>query len=883
MQQLGHYELLEKLGEGGMGVVYKARDTRLNRSVALKLLAAGAVTDDQRRRFLQEAQSASALNHPNIVTVYEIAGEGDREFIAMEYVAGRTLESLIGKLTLSTAVEYAIQIADALAAAHAAGIVHRDLKPGNLMVTDSGRVKVLDFGLAKAAEPLPHGPGSETVTAEGVIAGTISYMSPEQAEGKRVDYRSDIFSFGTLLYEMVTGRRAFHGDSPVSTLAAILHLEPEPVSAYAENAPRELNRILQHCFAKSPERRWQSMADVRLALEDLKRDLQSPAPVTAPVAHRRNLWMAVALVAAGVAVAAAAIALLRGGSSAPEQYAIRRITADNAAHVSVAISPDGKLIAYSSDRGRDGNLDIWVRQTAGGDPVRLTSGLGRCHNPAFSPDGSMLAFRCEGDGGGIYTASALGGTPRKIADGYYPRFSPDGATISFVPAASAVSGPARSIMTVPAQGGTPRELKTKFAVSGAAIWSPDGSEFLYIGIDVERHRAGDDWFLISRDGRRDAATGAIKAIRRAGLGFGRPWSWTSAGVLMHVENAGGSNIYRVEFDAGRGVRSRPVPVTMAPGWNFSPAASQDGLKIAFISGTNVSSNLWEAAIDPETGKSTGEPRRITEGIEFRRSPFPSRDGAWVAYISGNEARIREVATGKEVRFGRASTGASPVISEDGSQVAYSVFENRKPAIYVVEARGGIPRRVCEDCGRPSQFIGNRILYDRGGQASEIGLLDMNTGQTGTLLREPKYRLMTPRIAPDGRLICFTAQLEGRARNIYVAPFSAGAPIDKSRWITVVTGSELERQPFWSPNGNLIYFLSDRDGNRCVWAQRIDTASGKPSGEPFAVRHFHVARQNLSEFGDPAEVGLSFAGNRMFFAMREMQTDIWLAERIAPEQ
>jgi len=245
---VGHYEILEQLGEGGMGVVYKARDVLLNRTAALKFLPAdGAEADDKRRRFVQEAQAASALNHPNIVTIYEVGQANGRDFIAMELVQGRPLDEVIGRKALpqGRSIAYGVQIADALAAAHSAGIVHRDLKPGNVMVADSGLIKVLDFGLAKlvtrasdASDATRTVLGDSPKTAEGLILGTVSYMSPEQAEGRPVDHTSDIFSFGALFYEMLTGRRAFHGESTVSTLAAILTAEPAPLSAEARRASR---------------------------------------------------------------------------------------------------------------------------------------------------------------------------------------------------------------------------------------------------------------------------------------------------------------------------------------------------------------------------------------------------------------------------------------------------------------------------------------------------------------------------------------------------------------------------------------------------------------------------------------------------------------------
>jgi serine/threonine-protein kinase len=276
------YQLLEKLGSGGMGDVYKAQDTRLNRFVAIKVLPAKMSTDpERRRRFIQEAQAASALNHPNIITIYDIVSQGDAQFMVMEFVSGNTLHDSIpaGGLSAPQVLQYGAQIADALAAAHAAGIIHRDLKPSNVMITRSGLVKVLDFGLAKLTDLNPTGDKQSAdlgpLTQEGAILGTVSYMSPEQAEGRPVDTRSDIFSFGSVLYEMVSGRRAFDGGSSISTLSSVLRDDVKPFADVAPNTPPLLEAIISRCLPKDPNARWQSMKEVEKALRTLKRTLDA--------------------------------------------------------------------------------------------------------------------------------------------------------------------------------------------------------------------------------------------------------------------------------------------------------------------------------------------------------------------------------------------------------------------------------------------------------------------------------------------------------------------------------------------------------------------------------------------------------------------------------
>ena len=423
--KLEAYEVIASLGVGGMGEVYRARDPRLDRTVALKILKDAHLRDgDQRARFLQEARSLAALNHPNILAIYDLLTIEGASVLVMEFVPGKPLDHIIPKkgLRTSEALRIASQIAAGLGAAHRQGIVHRDLKPGNIMVSDSGSVKILDFGLAKLVALTQDAGGetrtvaaSELQTNRGTILGTFSYMSPEQAEGKPIDARSDIFSFGCVLYEMLTGERAFKGNTPVSTLAAILNQEPKPAAQLAPDLPVGVGRILARCLRKSPAERFQNAQDLHMLLDELREDSQSGA--SGPIAVRRfgrpKRWIVVAL--AGVIALAAGLAA--GRFLWPREvpalaYSFAPITHDAGLTTEPALSPDGKLVAYASDRSATGNLELWVQQVSGvGDPLQLTHGDRDSHEPCFSHDGSQIAFRSEKDGGGLYSMPALGGEP----------------------------------------------------------------------------------------------------------------------------------------------------------------------------------------------------------------------------------------------------------------------------------------------------------------------------------------------------------------------------------------------------------------------------------------------------------------------------------------
>jgi eukaryotic-like serine/threonine-protein kinase len=451
-KSLRSYRIEAKLGAGGMGVVYKAVDSRLGRTAAIKILSSGVFNADRERRFVQEAKAASSLNHPNIVTIYDIdAQEVDGkplQYIAMEYVAGETLDQLIGKkgLRIRDVLKYAIQIADALAAAHAAGIVHRDLKPSNVIVTPLGVVKILDFGLAKLNEAgeadayaeTMHGEGAP-LTEEGTILGTVAYMSPEQADGKKVDSRSDVFSFGSVLYEMATGQRAFAGGSKLSSLSAVLYKDPQPASQAVAEVPPELDRIISRCLKKDPERRWQTMADVKVGLEELRDELDAsnfagaiPVPRVPSTPHTR-LWAGLGVLAGVLLGVALHISYERIYSRPADPPSFQRLTFRRGDVTSAKFAP-GETVVYSAEW--DGAASTLFSAQPGNHEARALA-LPSARVLAISPRGEMAILLGGDDVGTLARVPFGGGSPREVLEGVSGAdWGPDGDSLAVVRAVS---------------------------------------------------------------------------------------------------------------------------------------------------------------------------------------------------------------------------------------------------------------------------------------------------------------------------------------------------------------------------------------------------------------------------------------------------------------
>jgi Tol biopolymer transport system component/tRNA A-37 threonylcarbamoyl transferase component Bud32 len=707
---ISHYRILEKLGEGGMGVVYKARDTHLDRFVAIKVLPAERVADPERKkRFVQEAKTASALNHPNIIHVYDIDQQEGTDFLAMEYVQGRTLDQLIPRhgMRLNETLKTSVQMADALAAAHGAGIVHRDLKPANVMVSENGLVKILDFGLAKLAERSDGSdpdaktiqPGSDSQTEEGTILGTVSYMSPEQAEGKKVDARSDIFSFGSVLYEMTTGQRAFQGDSKMSTLAAILNKDPRPLKELAEGIPYDLEKIITRCLRKDPSRRFQTMADLKVALEELKEESDSGkllAPASAGVQRRRWKLVWATWLAALLLLAAVVVWFIRPPKIAPRPELVAvPLTSYPGVEMSPSFSPDGNQVAFSWNGEKQDNFDIYLKLIDAGTPVRLTTDPADDFSPAFSPDGRSIGFfRVSKERASFIVIPAIGGPERQVAEVALPNLSSfPGRLFDWLPDGKWVVTCGLALLSM--ETGETRNLTsppTKSAPDFSPAVSPDGRS---VAFSRSAGLSSDIYLLdLSDDLKLKGEPRRLTFLKHSSSDS----VWSSNGLEIIFSSgalATQGNLFRVAA-SGAG---EPERLPFASGV-WGPATSRSGNRLVYEQWA-ADSNIWRLPLSG-VGVASGSASKLIASTYYDEAAQYSPDGKRIAFEStrsGAHAIWVSDADGSNavelVRHAGATCGTARW-SPDGQHIAFDFDPEGNLDIYVIRASGGKPLRLTTD-------------------------------------------------------------------------------------------------------------------------------------------------------------------------------------------
>jgi serine/threonine protein kinase/Tol biopolymer transport system component len=875
---VAHYHIESRLGEGGMGVVYKASDTRLGRSVALKFIKV-----QFSRHWEREARAVAALNHPHIATLYEVGEHEGVPYLVMELVDGRALK---GPLPVKQAIQYGVQTADALAAAHAAGIVHRDLKPGNILVTEKRSVKVLDFGLAKLADS----EGAPASTQTAGLAGTPGYMAPEQLEGKPADTRSDIFAFGCILYELLSGRRAFPGETITAALTAVATTEPKPL----DGAPERLDELVRRCLRKDPARRFQHMDDVKVLLEELKEESDSAKPSApaglAPRRGRKPRILAAGVVAALLLGAGAWYFLRSKLASVTQRTTLTRLTYDSGLATDPVLSPDGTRVAYASDRDSNGNLNIWIQQVGTGDRLRLTRNEADEHEPAFSPDGNRIAYRSEQEGGGIYVVSALGGEPRRIVrGGRGPRFSPNGEMIAYwvggIGPGTRLEG---GLFVIPSAGGEPRPVRADFKRAGHPEWLPDGQHILFYADFGREIYDPDIWVTsVAEDGTAAVRTGLARILTKQKLTWNiwyLPWRWmtngSGGGYLLGAAQSGDvTNIWRVPISPRTfQVSGSAEQLTFGTTTNESPEATAipgGGLRMVFAS-LKGNWDIWSLPLDTNRALVKGPLQRITDEESVEDSPAISEDGRKLLYRSDRDgsynAWARDLVSGKETRVNSTPGAEYPQVSRDGRRVVYrrGPFGLRNRVYMVTE---GDPVLVCNDCFVPTNVTRDgEMLIDEDVSPSRLRVVMTARKEGVTILKGG----CAGRLSPDERWIAFHTIPRVDARQVYVAPFRGPVPIEQKEWIPVTDGREMERYGAWSPDGNTLYFLSERDGFRCIRAQRLDPVSKHPVGPPLDIYHFHQARLSLTS-ADPVYIGFQVAVDKAVFALLETTGNIWMTD------